>query len=110
MSLIQTLGRLDDGFFLGKCTDAQQDLVRAIQDTGKGGKLIIEINIKPATRGGAMVVGGKIKLTKPAEPPTETMMFASESGELLGDDPRQMQLDLRVVPDLETTPIHLKTA
>lgn len=111
MSIIQTLGRLDGGFFIGRATDAEQDLVRAINETGKAGKLTITISIKPATRGGAMVVRGDIKVNKPTEPPMETMMFANESGELLADDPRQQQLDLRVVPDAaETVPTHLKTA
>ena len=111
MSIIQTLGRLHGGFFLGQATDAEQDLVRAIQDTGKAGTLILEIRIKPATRGGAMVVSGDIKVKKPSEPATETMMFANSSGELLADDPHQLQLDLRCVPDAsDSTNINLKIA
>lgn len=110
MSIIQLLGQLDGGFFLGKATDAQHELVRAISDTGKGGKLIIEINIKPATRSSAMVVRGNIKLTKPAEPPLETIMFGTEDGDLLANDPRQVQLDLRVIPEQDANPQTLKTA
>lgn len=108
MSIIQTLGRLDGGFFIGRATDAEQELVRSIVETGKAGSLTITLSIKPATRGGAMVIRGDVKLKKPAEAPTETMMFATEDGELLVDDPKQMRLDLQVIPEATADHVNQK--
>lgn len=107
MSIMQTMARLQDGFFLGKASDAERELVRSIQETGKAGSLVITLTIKPATRGGAMVVRGDIKVKRPADIPMESMMFAGPDGELLTDDPRQERLDLRVVEE-DQAPIILK--
>ena len=64
-----------------------------------------------ATRGGAMLITGKVKLTKPAEEPMEAMLFATPEGNLVADDPHQQKLDLKSVPGATDTPVtQLKTA
>jgi len=109
-SIIQTLGNLNEGRFIGDATDQLTELVKAIRETGKGGKLTIELAVKPASRGNAMVIAGKIKATPPKMPPAETIMFSDDDGNLLTDDPRQMKLDIRSVPDVAPDHANLKNA
>lgn len=42
------------GMFLDECADKLQEVVRAVDETGKSAKLVIEISVTPAARvGGA---------------------------------------------------------
>ncbi|WP_254699700.1 hypothetical protein [Trinickia violacea] len=85
--------------------------MRAIDANGGSGKLLIEVTVKKATRGGAMLVTGKSTLKKPADEPMEAMLFATVEGNLVADDPRQQKLDLKQVPRAsDTPPSSLKTA
>ena len=60
---------------------------------------------------GAMHIGGKITLKKPAEDPMEAMLFATPEGNLIADDPRQQKLDLKRVDGAsDAPPAALKTA
>ena len=50
-----------------------------------------------------MHVTGKIKLTKPAETPMEAMLFSTDDGRLVIDNPNQKKLDLKVIDDQPKT-------
>ena len=39
------------GSFLDECTDELQRVVAAVEETGKAGKLVIEIAVTPASKG-----------------------------------------------------------
>ncbi|WJF91975.1 hypothetical protein QS306_14480 [Paraburkholderia bonniea] len=86
------------------------ELVRAIDENGGTGKILLEVSVKKASRGGAMLVTGKSTLKKPADEPMEAMLFATPEGNLIADDPRQQKLDLkRVESPSDTPPAMLKT-
>ncbi|MDR1661243.1 MAG: hypothetical protein LBR95_02275 [Azoarcus sp.] len=55
-----------------------------------------------------MTITGKVKVNKPAEEPMEALLFATPEGNLIADDPNQMNLNLKSVPD--TKPTEFKTA
>ncbi|WP_254905949.1 hypothetical protein [Paraburkholderia youngii] len=95
---------------LDHASDQFTDLVRTIDANGGTGKLTIELNVKKASRGGAMLVTGKSTLKKPADEPMEAMLFATPEGNLVADDPRQQKLDLKRVETADTPPSELKTA
>ena len=95
--IIDTLKHIGGGVYIDDAADALAELVHAVDSTNKGGKLTLEISVRKATRGGAMVVTGKMKLSKPEEMPLETMMFATPEGNLVTSDPNQKSLDLKVV-------------
>lgn len=109
--LTDTLRHIGGGVFIDTASDKMAELVTAVDASGKGGKLTIEIKVKKATRGGAMHITGNVKLTKPAEEPMEAMLFATPEGNLVADDPKQQKLDLKTVPAAtDTQAAQLKTA
>lgn len=107
-SITDTLRALRGGAFIDEASDALARLVLAVDARAKSGKLSLELTIKKATRGGAMTLLGKVKVIAPAEPPEETLMFATPEGNLLTEDPRQQKLELKTVPVDAGT--NLKTA
>lgn len=105
--IADTLRRIGGGVFADTASDELNQLVAAVNKTGKSGKLTLNIIVKKATRGGAMHVSGKTILTLPAKEPMESMMFASDEGDLVDYDPNQKKLDLKIIPD--AAPAELKT-
>lgn len=109
--ITDTLRHIGGGVFIDMASDKMTELVSAVAESGKAGKLTMEINVKKATRGGAMHVTGKLTLKKPAEEPMEAMLFATPEGNLIADDPNQQKLDLKVAPGATDAPsVNLKTA
>jgi len=103
--ITDTLRQLRGGVFLDEASDELNRVVNAVSDTGKAGKLVLELSIKKATRGGAMIITDKIKATVPEEGPLETMLFATPEGNLVEQDPRQHNLALKEVGSSEPKPI-----
>lgn len=74
-------------------SEALRDLVVAVEDTRKAGKLTYTLTIKPQERTpGAVMVADQIKCTLPEHERSESIFFATESGELIRNDPRQTAL------------------
>ena len=95
--ITDTLRHIGGGVFIDIASDKLAELVAAVDSSGKSGKLTLDISVKKATRGGAMLISGKLRLTKPAEEAMEAMLFATPEGNLVVDDPSQMKLELRQV-------------
>lgn len=109
--ITDTLRHIGGGVFVDLASDKMNELVSAVSETGKAGKLTLEVSVKKATRGGAMHITGKVQLKKPAEEPMEAMLFATPEGNLVADDPKQTKLDLKVAAGATDTPVaNLKTA
>lgn len=106
-----TLRHIGGGVFIDTASDKLAELVAAVDTSGKSGRIDLSISVKKATRGGAMILTGKVKVTKPADEPMEAMLFATPEGNLVADDPHQKTLDLKSVPSAsEATPAQLKSA
>ncbi len=95
--ITDTLRAIGGGVFIDTASDKMKELVAAVDASGKAGKIDMTITVKKATRGGAMHITGKVKLTKPAEEPMEALMFATPEGNLVSDDPHQSKLDLKPI-------------
>ncbi|MFP3564736.1 hypothetical protein [Paraburkholderia sp. SIMBA_030] len=108
--ITDTLRQIAGGMLLDHAGEQFAELVRAIDANGGTGKLTIELTVKKASRGGAMLVTGKSTSKKPADEPMEAMLFATPEGNLVADDPRQAKLDLKRVETPDTPPSELKTA
>ncbi|MBC8730023.1 hypothetical protein [Paraburkholderia sp. UCT2] len=109
--ITDVLRQIAGGALLDNTSEQFADLVRSIDEHGGSGKLVLELNVKKATRGGAMVITPKITTKKPADAPIEALFFATPEGNLLVDDPRQEKLDLKQVPSAsDAPPSTLKTA
>ena len=109
--ITDTLRHIGGGVFIDTASDSLAELVNAVSASGKSGKLDLSITVKKATRGGAMHITGKIKVSKPADEPMEALLFATPEGNLVADDPSQQKLDLKIAPGATETPTaNLKTA
>jgi hypothetical protein len=109
-SIIETLRHIGGGVFIDTASDKLAELVAAVDASGKAGRIALTIAVKKATRGGAMLISGKVQLTKPAEEPMEVMLFATPEGNLVADNPHQQMLELKVANTAETAPSSLKSA
>ena len=111
--ITDTLRHIGGGVFIDTASDKMAELVSAVDASGKAGRLVLEVKVKKATRGGAMHITGNAKLTLPASEPMEAMLFSTPEGNLVVDDPRQSKLDLKVAPGSSDTAVEsasLKTA
>jgi hypothetical protein len=109
--ITDTLRHIGGGVFIDIASDKLAELVAAVDASGKSGRIDLSISVKKAPRGGAMILTGKVKVTKPADEPMEAMLFATPEGNLVADDPHQQKLDLKSVPAAsEATPAQLKSA
>lgn len=71
-----------------------QELVEAIENTGKGGTLVLKIAIKPAgkTNSDAVIVTDEVLLKAPKAAPRESFFFPDANHNLLRTDPNQNSL------------------
>lgn len=95
--ITDTLRHIGGGVFIDTASDKLAELVAAVDSSGKSGKIQLNITVKKATRSGAMIISGKVLMTKPAEEAMEAMLFATPEGNLVTEDPHQQKLDLKSV-------------
>ena len=93
--ITETLRLLDGGVFLEDCAEKLAEAVKAVDETGKAGKVTITIDLKKS--GGAIAVTGKVTNTAPEGPPDTTLLWATVEGNLVLDNPAQRKLEFREV-------------
>jgi hypothetical protein len=72
------------------------DLINAVTGTGKGGSLTLKIEVKPSTAG-ALAVKASVAVKAPQGKPAESLLWPTPEGNLMAEDPRQSNLDLKPV-------------
>ena len=72
------------------------ELIKAVTDNNKAGKLVMKIDIKPSTAG-TLAVKAEVTITKPKGMPAESLLWPTPEGNLMAEDPRQTKLDLKTV-------------
>jgi hypothetical protein len=83
------------------------ELIQAVDNTGKPGTFILKITVKPSTSG-ALELTDDIAIKKPEGKKGSSLFFATPEGNLQRNDPRQNELPgLKVIQE-ETR--ELKTA
>lgn len=97
-SFTDELRDLRQGDLVHDLTSKLAELVLAVTDRGKPGKLTLELAVRQVS-GGVVAITDKVSLKLPVGRAAETLMFASPEGSLLVDNPRQNKLDLKVAPD-----------
>lgn len=94
------------GQFLEDCADELNRVIAAVEETGKPAKLMVEITVKPASKGqGAVVISDKVRAKLPELPIGETIMFVTPDNNLVPNDPRQAAFDMKVIPAAESEPL-----
>lgn len=89
--ITDTLRLLNGGAFMDECAEKMAEAVRAVDETGKAGKVTITIDLKKA--GGAISVVGKVTNKAPESPPDSTTLWATTEGNLSLQNPAQRQLE-----------------
>lgn len=94
-----TLRDLRRGTVVTELEEGLAEVVRAVEETGKAGKLTLTLTVKPISIGSVgtatVAIHDDVKATLPRERPG-TVMFAAD-GVLTRNDPRQPELGLRTV-------------
>lgn len=93
--LIDTLKLLRGGVFLDDCAELLAETVRAVDETGKAGKLTITIDFKKSN--GAMAVLAKATNKVPEPVVDGDLLWATVEGNLTQSNPNQRSLDLKTV-------------
>lgn len=94
--ITDTLRNIQNGALIDDASDKLRELLLAVDSTGRAGKLTIEIAVSKLTRGGAVQIKGKARVTLPADAPPEGIFWVSPEGDALTEDPNQQKLDLKV--------------
>jgi hypothetical protein len=85
---------------------AVEEVVKAVRETGKGGKVVLTLGIKPATKGGevdTVLMTDNIKVDAPKLQKKETVFFVSPDNGLSRQDQRQISM-LEGLKDLDAGP------
>lgn len=93
--LSDTLRLLQQGALNAKAGDLLAGIIKAVDETGKPGKLTLTIDIKKT--GAALSVLGDVTDKTPVEKPNPDMFWATVEGHLTEQNPSQRKLDLQPV-------------
>lgn len=110
-SFFDQIKHVRKGGLLEDCGDELRKVVKSVNDTGKAAKLVIEITVKPASKGqGAYIVSDKVEAKLPKLPSGETIMFGTPEDNLVANNPSQGDLPLREVTQPGVQSADLKQA
>ena len=94
-SITDTLRLLQGGAFLDLCSDKLAEVVKAVDETGKAGKVTITLDLKRAS--GAIEIIAKVTNKAPEEKADSDLLWPTVEGNLSQENPTQRKLDLRQV-------------
>lgn len=97
--ITDTLRMLQGGAFNSQCGDTLAQIVKAVEETGKAGRLTITIDLKRA--GAALQVLARCTDKTPEEIPDSDLYWPTVEGNLSIDNPAQRKLDLQPVTTIE---------
>lgn len=94
----QILGDVRAGELNEELTAKLTQLVNAVRNTGKKGRLTLTIDLIP-TKGLAIEIEDDVKMKLPEMAKASTLMFPTVEGNLQLQNPMQKSLDLTIVSD-----------
>lgn len=96
-----TLAGVRKGGLIDELTEKLAELTKAVRKAGRGGRLTLTLDLKPATVGDdcALIIEDDVAIKLPKPQRARTIMFSTEDGALLRKDPRQQELELREVAE-----------
>ena len=91
--LVQELG---GGDVANDLTGKLKALATSVQEMRAGGKLVLEITMKPSDMADTGVeVLTKAKLTLPEKKPSKQLYYVNHAGDLQKNDPRQVEMEFK---------------
>lgn len=93
-SFIDVLKELRGGQAIDDLTEEMAGLTEAIRDAGRGGKLMLTVTVKPASKGAisTLLLDAAITVKKPVKESESTIFYATDENVLQRNDPRQPEL------------------
>lgn len=103
---VDMLASLRSGVFLDEAAEELVDLIEEIQKTGKAGKLVLTLQIKPPGKNvdtPVIWISDQLKVSAPTAERGDTMFYAVD-GEISRRDPRQPSLEdgIRALPSTKS--------
>lgn len=102
--ITDTLGDLENGRFLRDLTEASYNMVAAVMDTRKPGKLTVTLTYSPTGKG-TVNLDAKFDAKEPEHDRPSTTFFVGQDLSLQRNDPAQPRLPLREVDKGDDAPI-----
>jgi len=78
-------------------SDALQELVAAVTQEGKTGKLVLTIGVKPMGKGDGLEVSASVECKPPKETAGVSIFFPTPENNLVRQDPRQSAMELHEI-------------
>ena len=101
-SFIDILSQIRGGAALSDAARDLQELVQAVRDTGKSGKLSFSITVEPDKADeGVVTLLPDITLKLPKKPRAKGIFYMDKNGNLTREDPRQIEMKLERQAELE---------
>lgn len=94
------------GRIVEDATDALEEVVKAVDQTNKGGSVTITIKVKPSKDGGwEKTLSASVKTDVPRPDLPDAVFFSTADGDLVRDDPEQRALFGDVEPSGRARPV-----
>jgi hypothetical protein len=97
---LETFGQMRSGRLMEECAQALADIVKGVRETRKAGSFKITITVKPPKGNSVnyLLVADLVEVKVPKLDQGDTVFFCAADGSLTRNDPSQMDLALRSVP------------
>ena len=95
MDFIEILRDMNKGASVAELSESLQQLVKAVRETGRSGKLRYELEIKPATKSRdveQVLLDDDIIVKEPTLPRPQSLFFATRANTLTRNNPNQMDM------------------
>lgn len=79
------------GTLHAELSDQLHNLIQAVQETGKGGSILLKVEVKPiaGTNGKTLTVTDSVAVKAPKVERPKSIFFVTDDGNLTRNDPRQ---------------------
>ncbi|MEC5321197.1 hypothetical protein VSX61_20030 [Brenneria populi subsp. brevivirga] len=95
----QQIAYINKGTLDAELTEALADVIKAVRETRKKGSVTLTLNLAmlDSRTENTLKITPDIKFSIPKLEMADTIMFSTADGDLLRDDPDQIQMDLKVI-------------
>ncbi len=92
-NIMELLPEVRGGDMVFELSEEVQNLIAAVRETGKVGKIKLTLKVSPLNKGNAdsVKIEDSIDLTLPKPDKKMTIFFTNDKNQLLRDDPKQMK-------------------
>jgi hypothetical protein len=91
--LVENLRLLQGGALLDVAADKLADLIQAVEETGKGGKFVLSLDIKK--NGAALAIKADVTAKIPEPKVDPDLVWSTPDGNITAKNPKQQELELR---------------